>query len=292
VSAAPDVLPKRAVVRALPGAVRRQLLEHDLLLHAAAVTFYAAIAVVPMVLLSGRLASAIAGRERVMVLAASLEAALPTALGAGAVARSLVEQASSVSWWVALFVVFPASLYGEGLRRAFASLAGVEHHRSIGWRGRLAVLPVLAIAPLLLLAVLATTPVLANLFREGPGPGALGVYLALNVDWIAVSVPLAWSFRVVAADPPPWRTAVLGGLATGAFVSGFLQGFVLFLALPIDLGAPFGGLVEVGVATAVLLWIWLLQLVVLLGYLATRQAHELRQRSPRRSDEHARAVHR
>ena len=37
-----------------------------------------------------------------------------------------------------------------------------------------------------------------------------------------------------------WPALVAGALFTAACLSGFLQGFVLFLALPLDLGAPFG----------------------------------------------------
>jgi membrane protein len=265
----------REVLGALPWAVRSQLSRQDLLLHGAAVTFYAAIAGVPMLMLAVRLATLVVGEERVRYLATTLEAALPRGSGAGPVARTVIEQAAATSWFVALFAAFAASLYGEGLRRAYGSLDRVKESRT-GWRGRVAVLPVLAAAPLLLLAVLGITPMLATLFSEGrPAATALGVYVALNVDWIAVSVPLAWSFRVVAPDPPSWRLALVGGFATGAFISGFLQGFTLFLWLPIDLGAPFGGNQAVGGWTAVLLWVWLLHLVALLGYVATQQAGRL-----------------
>jgi membrane protein len=263
--------PWRVVLRRLPGATRAGLAGHDLLLHAAGVTFYAALAVVPLLLVVARLAALVAGEERVRSLARSLEAALPSALGAGRVAGELLTYAVGVPWLGVVVAVLPASLYGEGLRRAYASLSGVDD-RLVGWRGRLAALPLLLVAPALLLGVLAVTPLLNDLLGAGPGPTALGVYLALNVDWIAVSLPLAWSFRVVAPDPPSVRASVVGGFCTGAFVAGFLQGFVLFLSLPLDLGAPFGGLTAVGAVTAVLLWMWLLHIVVLVGYVATRSA--------------------
>ena len=264
------------MLRELPARTRQAVRERDLLLHAAAVTFYAALAVVPLLLVVGKLASLIVGRERLLELAASTGQALPDALGADRVATGLLVHAVDLGWIGLLVAILPASLYGEGLRRAYGSLADVREQLP-GQRGRLAVLPLLVVAPVLLLAVLAVTPLLNELFSRGAGPTALGIYVALNVDWLAISVPLIWSFRVVAPDPPPWRAAVVGGLATGAFVAGFLQGFVLFLTLPIDLGAPFAGLVGVGAATAVLLWMWLLHIVVLVGYVATRRAVRLRQ---------------
>jgi membrane protein len=264
----------RDVTGQLWTATRDHLRGKDLALHAAGVTFYAAIAMVPMLLVAGWMATLLAGTDQVIAFARSLEQALPATLGAGRVASAVVGQATEIGPLGAMLALLPATLYGEGLRRTYASLSGLPD--TVGRRGRLAVLPVLVVAPLLLLAVLGITPLLADLFQSGPGPTAVGIYLALTVDWLALSVPLSWSFRVVAADPPPWRAAIIGGFVTGAFVSGFLQGFVLFLSLPLDLGAPFGGLTEVGAVTAVLLWLWWLHVVVLVGYVTTRQAVALR----------------
>ena len=66
--------------------------------------------------------------------------------------------------------------------------------------------------------------------------------------------------------------AVAGGLATGSFVAGFLHGFQLFLAIPVDVGIPFGGLGFVGGVVAVGLWLYLLHTVVLVGWAATARA--------------------
>ena len=58
-------------------------------------------------------------------------------------------------------------------------------------------------------------------------------------------------------------------------MAGFLQGFVLFLTLPLDLGAPFAGQTSVGAVCAVLLWLWVLHMVVLVGWVATRAGTRL-----------------
>jgi membrane protein len=244
------------------------------MLYGAGVTFYAALAVVPVLFIATRVLVALLGTDLVTGLASDLGRALPSALGADQVAVRLLAEATSLSWTAVLVSLLPATLYGEGLRRAYTALAGVDDSL-VGWRGRLAVLPVLCVAPGLLLCVLGVTPLLADLLARGPGGVALGVYVALNVDWLVVSLPLAWTFRVVAADPPPWPSALAGGFATGAFVAGFLQGFVLFLSLPLDLGAPFGGQTAVGAVCAVLLWLWVLHLVVLVGWVATRAGSQL-----------------
>jgi len=295
---------RREVLRRLPRSTRALLRRRELPLTAAGLTFYGALAAVPSVLIAVRVAGWLVGDERVLALGDSLRAALPSAMSADVVARAAVVYGLSVSWPVVLFSVFPASLYGEGLRRAYQALGegapagaappgaegreqptdGRDGRRApawlrrfgSGWRARGAVLPVLAAAPLLLLVVLGVSPLVADLFARGAEGTALGVYVALNVDWVVISLPLAWTFRTVATQHLSWRAALVGGFATGAFVAGFVQGIVLFVALPVDIGAPFGGSQAIGGVVAALLWLWLLHVVVLVGFAATLSAVRLR----------------
>jgi len=95
---------------------------------------------------------------------------------------------------------------------------------------------------------------------------AVGYYSVL----FALTVPLFWGFGVVAAGRLRWAALVSGVLFTAACLSGFLQGFVIFLALPLALGAPFGGLTAVGAVVAINLWLFLLHLVVIGGWLLTQ----------------------
>jgi membrane protein len=169
-----------------------------------------------------------------------------------------------------MLAVVPATFYGEGLRRTFAALAG--HRETLpGWRGRLRVLPLFLLGPVLLLGVLVVTPWLARLFgSDATGATLLGIYVAFLVDWLALWAVLAYVYRVVGPESLPRRAIGWGSGATASVVAGFVQGFVLFLALPLDLGAPFGGSVVVGAVVAVGLWLWVLHVVVLVGYEATR----------------------
>jgi membrane protein len=102
------------------------------------------------------------------------------------------------------------------------------------------------------------------------GQVALGYYAVLA----ALTLPLAWGFRVVGGGRVRWRSLLVGALFTAACLSGFLQGFVLFLALPLDLGAPFGGLTVVGGVVAVGFWLFLLQFVLIGGWLFTQALDE------------------
>jgi membrane protein len=143
------------------------------------------------------------------------------------------------------------------------------------WRGRLLALPLLALTPLLLYLLLLAAREMAHLAETGGaaatvGRIALGFYSVLAV----LTVPLAWGFRVVAGARVGWPALLAGVFFTAACLSGFLQGFVLFLSLPLHLGAPFGGLTAVGGVVAVALWLFLLHLVLLVGWLLTQSLDE------------------
>ncbi len=242
----------------------------DLSLHAAAITFYGAIAVVPVALLAIWLTTLVAGADRVRRLTSYAVEALPDAIGAPHAVAALVEAGVGLTPWLALAAVLPASLYGEGLRRAFVSVAAPRSDEHlIGWRGRLLLLPLLAPAPALLLAVLLALPTTTGLVRRGGWAGALGVVLSFLAVWLVLTPVLLWVFRVVGRASPDWLSALLVGSFTAANLSGFLHGFVLFASLPLDLGVPFGGLDEVGAAVAILLWLYVFHVIVLAGYSAT-----------------------
>jgi membrane protein len=118
--------------------------------------------------------------------------------------------------------------------------------------------------------VLYVTPTLARLFGDGGWSVVTGVVLAFVTDWVVLAAALAWVYRVVAPERPGWAAVAWGAAGTGSFLAGFVQGFVLFLAIPVDLGLPFGGLTAIGAAVAVAFWLFMLHLVTLVGHAATR----------------------
>ena len=238
---------------------------HDVTLYAAGLTFYGAIALLPTTLVALWLARLLLGADRVRRLGGDVADALPGAVGAPGVVQDLVAAGAGLGWSTAVVAVLPATLYGEGLRRAFARLED-RQESYVGWRGRLGLVPLLAFTPFMVCAVLLSAPLLARLTAGGFWRGALAVYVALCLDWVLLTPALAYVYRALAPHRPPWRVALLAGTVTASFVSGFLQGFVLFLAIPLDLGLPFGGQVAVGAAVAVGLWLWLLHLLVLVGH--------------------------
>jgi membrane protein len=268
----------RTWVRELLSGARGRLKGRDLALIAAGLTFYAGIAVVPLFVLAFSLTARLTSPARVDELGERLSDLLPPELGAPEAVARLVEAGVGLSPLQGVLALLPMSLYGEGLRRALQRFS----HRQEGmtaWRGRLYALPLLLIAPFLLYPLLLAAAAMADLADGGgawatAGRVAVGYYACLA----ALTLPLAWGFRVVGGGRVMVPALVAGALFTAACLSGFLQGFVLFLSLPLDLGAPFGGLDVVGGVVAIGFWLWLLHLVVIGGWLLTGSLDDLLQR--------------
>lgn len=242
----------------------------DLQLHAAAVTFYGGIAVVPAIVLAIRIAALIAGPDRLLDLTASPVDAVPAALGADRATAALIRAGVGLNFAESVAALIPATLYGEGLRRAFSSLGG-SNEPVRAWRGRLLVLPLLAAGPALLLGLLLVLPTAAGLLRRGGWASFGGIVASFLVVWVALSAMLVWVYRMVGPSVPGWRNVTLVAVLTAANVSGFMHGFVLFWAIPVDLGLPFGGFDVVGAVVAVALWLYLLHTLALMGYIVAME---------------------
>jgi membrane protein len=265
----------RGAVGELVAGVRRHLVGRDLALIAAGLTFYAGIAVVPLLVLAFSLTARLTSPERVRTLGNRLAELLPADLGAPDALARLVDAGVALSLWGGALALLPMSLYGEGLRRALLRFGG-RPEGATAWRGRLSALPLLLLSPVLLYPLLLAAGVMADLAASGGAASTVGrVAIGFYSVLAALTVPLAWGFRVVGAGAVRWPALGAGAAFTAACVSGFLQGFVFFLSLPLDLGAPFGGLTVVGGVAAVGFWLFLLHLVVLVGWLLTQSLDEL-----------------
>ena len=82
---------------------------------------------------------------------------------------------------------------------------------------------------------------------------------------LPLAPPLALSFSLPLAFPLALPFALSFSFPL-AFLFAFLQGFVLFLAIPIEWSRPFGGLPIFGAVAALALWLYALHQLVLLGY--------------------------
>jgi membrane protein len=259
----------RRVGRELVRGIGRSYPDSDLALWAAGATFFGIIGVVPIVLVSLRLAAALVGADVVTEGVAVAVAGIPQGHGTPEALRTLTATALHMSPLQTAIVLFPASLYGEGLRRAFLQLSPASPNKFTGWSGRLALLPIVAVAPMLVLALLAAGPVVSPLYIAGGSKLVLGVVIAFHVTFVLLWIALLLLYRLVGAGRVGTRALVLGSFAAGSVIAGFLQGFLLFLAIPVDWSLPFGGLPVFGAVAALALWLYLIHVLVLVGYRLT-----------------------
>ncbi|WP_212721693.1 YhjD/YihY/BrkB family envelope integrity protein [Nocardioides dongxiaopingii] len=268
----------RGEARTLVRGTGRLLSGRDLSAAAATLTYFSAIAVVPWLLLALWTTTWWRGDDAAQERLLRLEVLVPPAMGARPPYEVLVDAATHLGVVGAVVLLFPASFYGEGLRRACLAIRP-EPDRFTGWRARVAVLALVVALPPLTWAVLGVGDALVPLSPDGggggPGDRLLRIVLGFTALWLALGVLLTWVFRAVTPGRPRWWVALAGGLGTGSFLAGFLHGFQLFLSLPVDVGIPFGGLGYVGGVVAVGLWLYVLHVFLLVGW-ATTQALEER----------------
>lgn len=245
---------------------RHTMSGQDMALVAGGLTFYAAIAIVPLLLLTIKASSVLTSRVWVSERFGEIALLLPDTLGARSAVSALGEAGISLGPWGIAIALFPATFYGEGLRRALGRMTP-RTERFIGWRGRVLVLPFVAFAPALLVVVLAVAHwLVAWTTGGGVGEMVLRVWLGFQCLWLVLAVPVAWVFGVIAPHRIKWTTLVIGSLTTSSFIAGFVQGFVLFLDIPVDLGAPFGGFDVIGGGIALALWMFVLNTLVVVGW--------------------------
>lgn len=257
----------RSLLRSRAADLRRTFPTGDLALWAAGATFFGIVGLVPAALVVLRLAAALAGPAGVVAMADTAVTGLPPGHGTSEALHALFATAVGLSWTQTAVAVVPATLYGEGLRRAFRQLTPTRPERLTGWRGRIGVLPVVAVAPLLVLGVLATAPMVAPLYATGRLLKAVSA--AFHITFVVASVVLALVYRLVGPGRIGVRALLIGAFGSGAVIAGFLQGFLLFLAIPLDWSLPFGGLPVIGTVVALSLWLYLIHVLVLVGYRAT-----------------------
>ncbi|WP_410643798.1 YhjD/YihY/BrkB family envelope integrity protein [Amycolatopsis sp. lyj-346] len=254
----------------------RELRGRDLSLWAAGVTFFAALAVVPLVLVALRGAAFLGSPEFVRHGVSRWADALPADHGPGPALAALATAALGTPWTALLVTLLPATFYGEGLLRGLVQVAGQPAGALVGWRGRLMFVPVLVLSPTLAIAPLATADTVAGCYTRGGWATFWGITLSFHIDWLIIAAVTAIVFAGSAPRGVRRGPLVAGALAVAAVLAGFFHGFLLFLAIPLDWSVPFGGLVAVGAVSALLLWLYLLHVLLLLGYRLTLSAERTR----------------
>src|SRR5688572_18607712 len=207
-------VPGGRVVREVAGEVVRHVRRHDLVFYAAGLTFYAAIAVVPLLLVAWFVTSLVLGDDAVRTLTLALAEYAPTSLGLQEGVRSLGEVGPRLGIASFAAALVPATSYGDGLVRALDRTADRDR-RAQGLRGRLVGLVFVAALRSVVMGELGAVAVL---------PGAVGFTGQFNLVSVAVAFVVGWlsASRLVgvlyrAFSPRPVRA---GPLALGATVTG------------------------------------------------------------------------
>lgn len=257
-------------LRALVQDVGSSLRGHDLLFYAAGLTFYAAIALIPLMLITLWLVGVLIGPDAVRRLALPVAALLPRNNGARAAAQALVQAAAALPFVAVIASIVPGTLYGEGLARAFDRLSGTAGTRARGLRGRISLLAVLWLLPLLALAALIVGRGIMSAVGTGTGGGTgrivLGVYLTFLVGWLTLTALLVVVYRAFGSARPRPRAMLWAAAATGSFVAGSSLGYVLFLGIRVDIGIAYGGSTPAAAVAIAALFLYLEHIVVLAGY--------------------------
>lgn len=241
----------------------------DLMLIAAGLTFYAGIAVIPLLLLGLYGAGLVLDPERVAQLVDQLSQYAPATSGAPQIVRALGDVGPRLGVPALIASVITASTYGEGLLRAIDSLDG-EDRPSRTLLGRLRVVPYIGVFPLVTMLGLAAVAVLPERIGGGTSGRVLGVYVTFLVGWASSTLLLIVLYRLFAARALRWAAIVWGSLATGSFLIGMSLGWVLVLRFGIAIGRAYGGSEQLGRIVLVAIYLLFVQVTVLLGYLLTR----------------------
>ena len=254
----------RQVVPEVVGHVRR----HDLVFYAAGLTFYAGIAVVPLLLVAWFVTSLVLGDELVRTLTSALAAYAPTSLGLREGIESLGEVGPRLGIASFAAALVPATSYGDGLVRAMDRVAERDR-RAKGLRGRLLALVFVASLPPVVMAELGAVAVL---------PGALGftgrfnlvsVAVAFVVGWLSAGLLVGVLYRAFSPRRLGAGALALGAALTGSFLSGMTLTWLFLLRLGVDVGVAFGGSDLLGTVIVAAVYLYLVQVVLLGGYVLT-----------------------
>jgi membrane protein len=272
----------RELAREATSDVLRQVRRHDLPFYAAGLTFYAAIAVVPLLLVAWFVTSLVLGDEVVRTLTLALAEYAPTSLGLREGVRSLGEVGPRLGIAAFAAALIPATSYGDGLVRALDRIAERDR-RAKGLRGRGLALVFVATLPPVVMGELGAVAVL---------PGALGftgrfnlvsVGVAFAVGWLSASLLVGVLYRAFSPRPIGIGALALGAALTGSFLAGMSLTWLFLLRFGVDVGIAFGDSDLLGTVVVAAVYLYLVQVVLLGGYILSlalgRAAAGTRERS-------------
>ena len=244
-----------------PARVVARLLDRQVLLAGSSLAFYALVSALPLTLLSLTLADDLFGPEAVRQVSQQLTAS--EARGAGRMLMDVSSAAQSPSWVIYAFVLWPATAYGGGLRRAFMEANG-DRETLPGLKGRAIGLLLVLVLPVVLIGGIPLTFVLTRLAGDGLAGTLVGVALAVVGGAVTGTLLNTLLYHAFTSEDLGWRRTVPTAALVATLTALMSLGFVVYLRFA-DLEQRYGSEV---LATVLLLGVWMLAVNVLLlaGY--------------------------
>jgi membrane protein len=244
---------------------------------------------VPLLLVAWFVASLVLGDGPVTTLTLALAQYAPASLGLREGVRSLGQVGPRLGLAAFAAALVPATSYGDGLVRALDRVAERDR-RAKGLRGRLLALVFVAALPPVVMAELGAVAVL---------PGALGFTGRFNLASVAVAFAVGWPsasllvgvlYRAFSPRPLRPRPLALGAALTGSFLAGMTLTWLFLLRLGVDVGVAFGGSDLLGTVVVAAVYLYLVQVVLLGGYVLSLVMAQVTGPAPPRSEDLARAL--
>jgi membrane protein len=281
--------PALRLVRTVATEVARHMRRHDLVFSAAGLTFYAAIAVVPLLLVAWSVTSLVLGDDLVRTLTVALAEYAPTSLGLREGVRSLGEVGPRLGIASLAAALVPATSYGDGLVRALDRIAERDR-RAKGLRGRLLGLVFVAALPPVVLGELGAVAVLPGALGFTGRFNLLSVAVAFVVGWLSAGLLVGVLYRAFSPRPIRAGPLVLGAGVTGAFLSGMSLTWLFLLRFGVDVGIAFGNSDLLGTLVVAAVFLYLVQVVLLAGYVVSLVLAQVAPQARSRSEDLAGAL--
>ncbi len=247
----------------------RRLADRDLLLQGSSLAFYGLVSALPTLMLTFAVAEAVGGEGTLESFAS--QAADDGPAGSVEFLEQLVANGGTLGFATVLFTLWPATVYGSGLRRALLDSTG-ESEALPGVRGRLLGLGTAVVLPAMLLAGVPLMFVLSMLSGDGAWATALGWVLAVGTA-IAVGTGLiSVVYRVFSPLDLHWPNALRGAALTASLSAVFSLLFVVYLGVA-DVEERFGG-GEIAIVVLLGVWLFVANVLLLAGYHAAVELEE------------------
>lgn len=254
--------------RHLPGPVARLVQwarSDESLSTAASLAFFALVSLPPTAMIVFWVTGVIAGEERISQLGEQLSAIAPAEVDADELIVETVEVATALGWGSVLAALWPATAYGAGLARAFDRLTPTGRRPMDGLRGRLLVIALIALLPLLVLSALGVLLILPRLLGDEVLAQLLGVGAAAALALGGLTGVLALLYNLFSpADVGP-RAALRGGAWAAAAITVITAGYAVYLRVGANFEERYG---SSAVAAVILLalWLYLVNGALIVGY--------------------------